>query len=189
MCIRDSYSAGAALFGAPLYSAGLVPLQTLYSAGSDVTPLWVRPNPHKFSTHTHLCTLKKNALLNTSPHYWLDGLEALAWCLLVSATHTATTLGGVPSVLLFTCHTSPSTYVWPTSNHPSSDWPILPYVQNPYSPASLRSHENIMQLRKQVKFGFAAPYSGVLYARTLCVVIVSRLICMVGEIIIFTLQL
>ena len=41
----------------------------------------------------------------------------------------------------------------------------------------------------QAKFGFAAPYSGVLYARTLCVVIVSRLICMVGEIIIFTLQL
>ena len=33
------YSAGAALFGALLYSAGLVPLQTLYSAGSDVTPL------------------------------------------------------------------------------------------------------------------------------------------------------
>ena len=41
----------------------------------------------------------------------------------------------------------------------------------------------------QAKFGFAAPYSGVLYARTLCVVVVSRLICMVGEIIIFTLQL
>ena len=35
----DLYRAGAALFGAPLYSAGLVPLQTLYSAGSDVTPL------------------------------------------------------------------------------------------------------------------------------------------------------
>ena len=32
-------SAGAALFGAPLYSAGLVPLQTLCSAGSDVTPV------------------------------------------------------------------------------------------------------------------------------------------------------
>ena len=44
---------------------------------------------------------KNDALLNTSPHCWLDGLEALAWCLLVSATHTATTLGGVPSVLLF----------------------------------------------------------------------------------------
>ena len=98
-------------------------------------------NPHG----NYLGRWKKNALLNTSPHCWLDGLEALAWCLLVSATHAATTLGGVPSVLLFTCHTSPSTYVWPTSNHPSSDWPILPYVQNPYSPASLRSHGNIMQ--------------------------------------------
>ena len=41
----------------------------------------------------------------------------------------------------------------------------------------------------QAKLGFAATYSGVLYARTLCVVIVSRLICMVGEIIVFTLQL
>ena len=46
-----------------------------------------------------------------------------------------------------------------------------------------------LEVAQASKFGFAAPYSGVLYARTLCVVIVSRLICMVGEIIIFTLQL
>ena len=46
--------------------------------------------------------------------------------------------------------------------------------------------QEVWKLRKEVKFGFAAPYSGVLYARTLCVVIVSRLICMVGDCLLYT---
>ena len=46
-------SAGAALFGAPLYSAGLVPLQTLYSAFLTAPPSECGQT-HTNSRHTHL---------------------------------------------------------------------------------------------------------------------------------------